>query len=125
MPIQKFYLRGALIGSARRKATESYYADTEWRPDFPTRGVAYFCPRCNEVWFLAAVEGADTFCENRPCEDHHGNKPGVPGTIWSYIRGEDFLRALPKELRSRDLLLHIKYYEAIIKELADENNPAE
>lgn len=107
---QHFFLHGKWMGQGLRSPDTLH--EKLWG-FYKTDGVAYFCPICNEVWFLAPIEGRETEVLRVHCEKHPEVPWGMPGVIWAPHRTEDMLEALPPSLLSRDFLLRLKYKDRV------------
>lgn len=104
---QAFFLRGQFLG----EATRGLCPRTNSRP----RSIAFFCPKCGEIWARAAVEGAEWRTSHVECSDC--GKLGVvnfPGSVWQHF-DDDFNRALPPALFERELEISIEWHQRYIR----------
>lgn len=66
MPLQHFFIGPSYLGSR----TIAAFRD---KPPFgpqPSQSVAYFCPRCGEIWGRLAIEAGTWALVQRPCPKH-------------------------------------------------------
>ena len=113
--LQHFFAHGEYLGAVNR---ENIWVRTDFAPP---PGEAFFCPLCNEVWFLAPVVGQATKVHHLACTSHKagsrlgwwslGVVPDIPGSVWDFFEGVE----LPKKLLEREFHLHMKYYEGEIE----------
>ena len=103
MPQQHFYIEGRSYGF-----TDRYPLDSR-----KLRPISYacFCPECAEVWARACIWNTQFMVYTIPCRKHNAPCCLVPGSLWP-IGDPDFLAALPLEVLSRELLLHLDYAES-------------
>jgi hypothetical protein len=87
--------------------------------DFPM-SLAFFCPRCGEVWGRAVLEGKPFMIYSILCEKHELNYPfDIPGSMW-FPWQTLHNKALSREALKREVALHLAVYDRFKEMYHDE-----
>ena len=103
--LQHFFIEGKHLGTTTRG---NVFVHGELQA--PT-SVAYFCPKCAEIWARGMVEGSP-HCEVRSvdCRKHPSRVYTVAGSLTSGW-DEELNEAFPAEVLRWELERHFNYYE--------------
>lgn len=99
-----YFLGTRLLGSTEQPQT--------WDGVYRSRSIAYFCPKCGDIWGRIVIDSKDWMVLTVGCEWH---------PEWSFYPGGSFIRSwnprwpqeLPEAVLRREFAIHWQHYAGI------------